>query len=57
MSDSCGYAVPKMEYVAEREALTKWAEKKTPAGVIEYQRKTNAHSLDGLTGVDWLARD
>lgn len=57
MSDSCGYAVPKMEYVAEREALTKWADKKTPAGVVEYQRKTNAHSLDGLTGVDWLPRD
>ncbi|HTK98512.1 MAG TPA: pyridoxamine 5'-phosphate oxidase family protein [Pseudomonadales bacterium] len=55
MSDSCGYAVPRMDFVAEREALTKWAEKKGPDGVIEYQRNTNAQSLDGLTGVDWLA--
>lgn len=55
MSDSCGYAVPRMEFAAEREALTKWAEKKGPGGVIEYQRSTNARSLDGLPGVDWLA--
>ena len=55
MSDSCGYAVPRMTFVEEREALTKWAEKKTPEGVIDYQRNTNAQSLDGLPGVDWLA--
>jgi Pyridoxamine 5'-phosphate oxidase len=54
MSDSCGYAVPRMDFVEERVALTKWAQKKGPDGVVEYQRNTNAQSLDGLPGVDWL---
>jgi hypothetical protein len=54
ISDSCGYAVPLMDFVAERDVLTKWADKKTPEGVIEYQRDKNARNLDGLTGVDWL---
>ena len=57
ISDSCGYAVPRMDFVAEREALTMWADKKGPDGVVEYQRNTNAKSLDGLTGVDWLERN
>lgn len=54
ISDSCGYAVPLMDFVADREAMTKWAEKKGPDGIIDYQRTRNARSLDGLTGVDWL---
>lgn len=54
ISDSCGYAVPLMDFVAEREAMTKWAEKKGPDGIVDYQRTRNARSLDGLTGVDWL---
>jgi hypothetical protein len=54
ISDSCGYAVPLMDFVSERDVLTKWADKKTPTGVIEYQRENNARNLDGLTGVDWL---
>jgi pyridoxamine 5'-phosphate oxidase-like protein len=56
ISDSCGYAVPLMNFVAEREALTMWSDKKGPDGVVEYQREKNAASLDGLTGVDWLGR-
>ena len=55
ISDSCGYAVPLMNFVSERDVLTKWADKKTPAGVIEYQLEKNARNLDGLTGVDWLS--
>jgi Pyridoxamine 5'-phosphate oxidase len=54
VSDSCGYAVPLMEFRGDREALTKWAEKKGPDGIIEYQREHNAASLDGLPAVDWL---
>ena len=54
IGDSCGYAVPLMDFVGDRDVLTKWADKKTPAGVVEYQREKNAHNLDGLTGVDWL---
>jgi hypothetical protein len=57
VSDSCGYAVPRMDYREERDALDRWAQKKGDAGVIDYQREHNAASLDGLTGVDWLAAD
>jgi len=55
ISDSCGYAVPLMNFVAEREALTLWADKKGANGIVDYQLDKNAHSLDGLVGVDWLA--
>ena len=52
VSDSCGYAVPRFDYVGERDTLTKWCETKGPAGVAAYQREKNAHSLDGLPGLD-----
>ena len=51
VSDSCGFAVPKFEYVEERKALTRWADSKSPEGIAEYQREKNSQSLDGLTGV------
>ena len=54
ISDSCGYAVPQMDFVADRNVLTMWADKKGPDGVVNYQRENNARSLDGLAGVDWL---
>jgi len=47
-SDSCGFAVPRLEYVEDRDALERWAEKKGPAGLTEYRRDKNAHSIDGL---------
>lgn len=45
---SCGFAVPKMEVVVERDALLKWAEKKGPEALAEYRRQKNRVSLDGL---------
>ena len=51
IGDSCGYAVPRYEYAGERDALIHWAEKKGPAGLAEYHRQKNAHSLDGLPGL------
>jgi hypothetical protein len=54
ISESCGYGVPQMAYVGDREALPKWVEKKGTDGIIDYQRSRNAYSLDGLPGVDWL---
>ncbi len=44
---SCGYAVPQMDYVEDRAALTKWAEKRGEDGLREYWTTTNAESLDG----------
>lgn len=54
ISDSCGYGVPLMDFRADREAMEKWAEKKGSDGIVQYQKDKNAHSLDGLPGVDWL---
>jgi hypothetical protein len=43
-----------MAHQSDREGLLKWAEKKGPEGVEEYQRAKNTVSLDGLAGVNWL---
>ena len=45
---SCGYAVPKMTLAAERDTLNRWAERKGPAGLRDYQSENNAVSIDGL---------
>ncbi len=45
---SCGYQVPLMDYRDERQALTKWAEKKGPDGIAAYWREQNEVSIDGL---------
>lgn len=51
IADSCGYAVPRFEFVADRPQLLEWCETKGPEGVREYQAKKNATSLDGLPGL------
>ena len=45
---SCGYAVPLMDYRAERPTLQQWARRKGDDGLAEYWSDTNAESLDGL---------
>lgn len=44
---SCGMAVPLFDYVADREALSTWAEKKGDEGIKDYWRDRNQLSLDG----------
>ena len=44
VSDSCGYAVPKFEYVAERDALVRWAQNKGNEGLVRYREEKNARS-------------
>src|SRR5215217_6270673 len=45
---SCGYGVPFMEYVGERDTMERWAETKGEEGLIAYQCEKNTTSLDGL---------
>jgi hypothetical protein len=52
IASSCGYAVPLMEFVGERRALTAWAEKKGEEGLAEHRAKKNATSISGLPGWD-----
>jgi hypothetical protein len=50
VSDSCGFGVPRLDFVANRDALDQWAEKKGPAGLQAYRSEKNLSSIDGLPG-------
>lgn len=52
VADSCGYSVPFYEYKGNRDGLDKWATKKGPEGVKNYQAEKNATSIDGLPCID-----
>lgn len=45
---SCGYGVPLMEFIADRDTLTRWAEAKGEDGLDAYVCEKNAESIDGL---------
>lgn len=51
ISDACGYAVPKMELVEEREILDAWSDTRGPEKLATYHATRNARSLDGLPGL------
>jgi hypothetical protein len=51
VTTSCGYAVPLMDLVGDRDRLQEWAEKKGDDGIVEYWASKNARSIDGLPGV------
>jgi hypothetical protein len=44
---SCGFGVPRYEFVEHREKLMQWAEKQGPEGLEEYRKTKNATSIDG----------
>ncbi len=46
---SCGYAVPLMEFIADRDTLTRWAEAKGEENLVKYVCEKNAESIDGIT--------
>jgi hypothetical protein len=48
IADSCGYGVPVMDLSAERDTLTRWSERRTPAQLAAYRTELNAVSIDGL---------
>lgn len=45
---SCGFGVPRFDYVEDRTTLTRWAESKGEDGLAQYWREKNAVSIDGL---------
>jgi len=45
---SCGYAVPFMDYVGERDTLDRWCEAKGADGLVDYRREKNSFSIDKL---------
>jgi len=51
ISDSCGYGVPVMEFVGERDLLRLSAEKKGQDGLQAYRAQKNGRSIDALPGL------
>jgi hypothetical protein len=45
---SCGYAVPLMEYVGQRDTLLRWANTKDDQELEAYRCENNVRSIDGL---------
>ncbi len=45
---SCGMAVPRYDFVAQRSQLDAWAEKKGPEGIKDYWLEKNQFSIDGI---------
>lgn len=52
VSDSCGYSLPLMSLDEERDLLTPNMERRGPAGIVEYRRRKNRVSIDGLPAYD-----
>jgi hypothetical protein len=55
VSDSCGYGVPLLTHVGERDLLPEYMERKGEAGQVEYRRRKNTVSIDGLAAFDYDA--
>jgi Pyridoxamine 5'-phosphate oxidase len=45
---SCGFAVPRMQYVEQRDTLIRYAENKGESGLATYRAEKNIESMDGL---------
>lgn len=51
VSDSCGYGVPRMELVAERDTMDAVWSSRDDERIAAYRAEKNAVSLDGLPGL------
>jgi hypothetical protein len=51
IADSCGYAVPRLDYVDDRDVLDLHNAKQGPEKLETYRATRNAESLDGLPGL------
>ena len=52
VASSCGFGVPRMDFVGPRDKLLVSAERKGPEQMAEYRKLKNADSIDGLPGLD-----
>ena len=50
VTTSCGYAVPLMDLVGDRDRLLEWARAKGDDALIAYRESKNAASIDALPG-------
>ena len=52
ISDSCGFGVPRYEFVEDRSAMMKWVAGKSETEMLQYRADNNRFSIDGLPGLD-----
>lgn len=52
VSSSCGYSLPLLDLVEERDVLTANMVRRGPDGIVDYRRRKNAVSIDGLPAFD-----
>jgi hypothetical protein len=50
VATTCGFGVPLMNYIGDRDQLTNWCEKKGPEGLAAYREEKNSKSIDKLVG-------
>ncbi|MDI5966545.1 pyridoxamine 5'-phosphate oxidase family protein [Streptomyces sp. SL13] len=48
ITDSCGFTVPEMTLVKERDLQDQWGARKSPQELEDYMRLKNTRSIDGL---------
>ena len=51
VSSSCGFGVPLMEYVGDRETMATWTATKSDDVLADYVAEKNATSIDGLPAI------
>jgi predicted pyridoxine 5'-phosphate oxidase superfamily flavin-nucleotide-binding protein len=51
VATACGYAVPHMDFVEERDVLDAWAQTRGEEKLARYHAQKNARSIDGLPGL------
>ena len=52
VSSSCGFGVPLMEFVGQREELVGFARRNGEAKLASYRARKNTESIDGLPGLE-----
>jgi hypothetical protein len=52
IADSCGYGVPRMALLGDRDQMATWAREKGQDALAAYRRAQNVSSIDGLPGLD-----
>ena len=52
VSDSCGFQVPLLEYVGDRDLLTRWIRRRSDDELQRYRATHNARSIDGLPALE-----
>jgi hypothetical protein len=48
VQNSCGYGVPILDFVQERDTLNNWSSKEGDQGIKDYWEKENLESIDGF---------